>query len=91
MHAGTRYSDIFVQYCVVVYRIVKRAPMRDRIGLACVQHSAVRQVSCARDVHPEYADAVAAALQAGVEVLAYAADVSPTQIELGDRLPFSVD
>ncbi|TDJ38460.1 MAG: DNA/RNA nuclease SfsA [Gammaproteobacteria bacterium] len=57
----------------------------------CVQHTGIRRVSCAAEIDPDYARAVREALDAGVEVLAYAADVSPLATRLGSRLPFTVD
>ncbi len=58
--------------------------------LFCVQHTGIQRVSCATQIDPDYAGAVQDALEAGVEVLAYAAEVSPLATRLGARLPFTV-
>jgi len=54
--------------------------------LFCVQHTGIREVRCAHEIYPEYADAVSAAAQAGVEVLAYGCEVSPTEIRVTQKL-----
>ena len=59
--------------------------------LFCVQHTGIVRVSCAMQVDPDYAGAVRDALDAGVEVLAYAAEVTPLATRLSTRLPFTVD
>jgi sugar fermentation stimulation protein A len=53
----------------------------------CVQHNGVDRVTCADDVDPEYGRALRRARQTGVEVLAFAAEVSPRRIVIGDALP----
>jgi sugar fermentation stimulation protein A len=58
--------------------------------LFCVQHTGIHRVSCAAEIDPDYAAAVRDALDAGVEVLAYAAEVSPLATRLSVRLPFTV-
>ena len=70
----------------------RRVRAGDRAVLMfCVQHTGIRRVSCATQIDPDYAAAVRDALDAGVEVLAYAAEVSPLATRLGTRLPFTVD
>jgi sugar fermentation stimulation protein A len=59
--------------------------------LFCVQHTGIVRVSCATQIDPDYAGSVRDALDAGVEVLAYAADVTPLATRLGTRMPFTVD
>jgi sugar fermentation stimulation protein A len=59
--------------------------------LFCVFHSGIRTVSAAGDIDPAYRAALAEALAAGVEVLVWAADISPAGISLGRPLPFSLD
>lgn len=57
--------------------------------LFCVQHTGVRRVRCAEEIHPEYADAVETASAAGVEVLAYGCRVDSTQLVIERALPFA--
>ena len=45
-------------------------------------------VSIAADIDPTYASALDAAQHAGVEVIAYRADISPYRITLGPRVAF---
>ena len=56
--------------------------------LFCVQRADAEVVEPARDIDPFYADTLTTAVQQGVEVLAYRARVSPTEITLQTRLPF---
>lgn len=56
--------------------------------LFCVQRADAEVVEPARDIDPVYADTLATAVEQGVEVLAYRAQVSPTEITLQTRLPF---
>jgi len=57
----------------------------------CVFHSGITGVSVAGDIDPRYRDALQEAQAAGVEVLAWRADISPGGIVLQDALPFSLD
>lgn len=57
----------------------------------CVQHSAIERVAPAREIDPDYAAALQVALDRGVEVLAYQARLSPQEVALYRRLPFSLD
>lgn len=57
----------------------------------CVYHCGVNRVSAAGDIDPKYRDALGEALEAGLEVLAWGADISPAGIELARPLPFSLD
>ena len=54
--------------------------------LFLVQRSDCRSVGVARDIDPAYARAFDAAREAGVEVLAYACDLSPAGIEVAGAL-----
>ena len=45
-------------------------------------------VSIAADIDPTYAAALDAAQRAGVEVIAYRADIAPNLITLGPRVAF---
>jgi len=57
----------------------------------CVQHTGIRQVTTADHVHPEYGEALRAAVGAGVEVLAYGCEVQPDCIAVTRSLPFDFD
>ena len=57
----------------------------------CVFHSGISSVSAAGDIDPRYRDALAQAQAAGVEVLAWRADISPGGLELLAPLPFQLD
>ena len=57
----------------------------------CVFHDAIESVCVAGDIDPAYRLALLQAMAAGVEVLAWKADISPAGIELSHPLPFSVD
>lgn len=53
-----------------------------------VQRTDAQNVSLASDIDPAYAAAVQSALSAGVEVLAYRANLSPDGVTLGPKLAF---
>jgi sugar fermentation stimulation protein A len=57
----------------------------------CVFHSGVERVCAARDIDPRYSEALQQALDAGVEVLAWGARISPRAIALERALPFALD
>ena len=57
----------------------------------CVLHSGISSVSAAGDIDPAYRKALANAMSAGVEVLAWKADISPAGIALRRPVPFSID
>jgi sugar fermentation stimulation protein A len=57
----------------------------------CVFHQGIERVSAAGDIDPAYRDALALAMEAGVEVLAWATKITPAGLELGESLPFSLD
>jgi sugar fermentation stimulation protein A len=57
----------------------------------CVFHAGVRRVCAAGDIDRRYRDTLAAVVGQGVEVLAWGARVSPTELALDRALPFSVD
>jgi len=54
----------------------------------CVQHTGIERVKVAEDIDPDYASALAEAREAGVEVIAYKAHISPQKIELERALPW---
>jgi len=55
-----------------------------------VQHTGIQRVSPASDIDPVYANTLAKAIDAGVEVLAYGAKMSPNEIVLQRALPFNL-
>ena len=59
--------------------------------LFCVQHTGIEQVSPADDIDPLYAQTLRQAVAAGVEVIAYKAEISPQRIELVRPLPVILD
>lgn len=56
--------------------------------LYCVQHSGIKWVEVAKDIDPDYAQALKEAVAAGVEIYAYRATLSETEIILKDVVPF---
>ncbi|GAB2886149.1 DNA/RNA nuclease SfsA [Microbulbifer echini] len=54
----------------------------------CVQHSAIESVQAAREIDPAYAEALDKAVSAGVQVLAYKAQISASEIVLTKALTF---
>lgn len=56
------------------------------VQLYCVNLSGIEAVRAAREIDPAYAAALSEARAAGVEVLAYAADVTPQEISITRRL-----
>jgi sugar fermentation stimulation protein A len=58
--------------------------------LFCVQRADAKVVEPARDIDPVYADTLRTAVNGGVEVLAYRAQVTTSAITLQTRLPFRV-
>ena len=57
----------------------------------CVFHNGVRRVSAAGDIDPRYRDALAEAMDQGLEVLAWGAQISPGGASLARPLPFTLD
>ncbi len=57
----------------------------------CVFHDGVQRVSAAGDIDPRYRDALAEAMDQGVEVLAWGAQISPGGASLARPLPFTLD
>ena len=53
----------------------------------CVFHTGIQQVRAAAEIDPDYTHALAKALAAGVETLAWRAHISPQQIRLQEALP----
>jgi len=61
------------------------------VQLYCVNLSDIEAVRPAREIDPLYADALRAAHDAGVQVLAYAARLSPEELRLERPLPVLLD
>ena len=57
----------------------------------CVFHQGIDSVSAAGDIDPRYRNALREALAAGVEVLAWGANITPRGIDLLRPLSFSLD
>ncbi len=57
----------------------------------CVLHNGIRSVSAAGDIDPAYREALAQAMAAGVEVLAWRVRVSTGGLEPVGPLPFTLD
>ncbi len=66
-------------------------PATRAILLFCVFHAGVRRVSAAGNIDPRYRDALAEAMAAGLEVMAWDTEISPAGIRLTAGLPFSLD
>lgn len=61
------------------------------VMLYCALHSGITRVSAAGEIDPRYRNTLEAAMETGVEVLAFAASVTPERLALTHALPFSVD
>jgi sugar fermentation stimulation protein A len=57
----------------------------------CVTHTGIDRVAPAWSIDPAYADSLIWAMQSGVEVLAYGADISLTSMALVRRLPVQLN
>jgi len=57
----------------------------------CVAHTGIDRVAPAWSIDPAYADSLIWAMQSGVEVLAYGADISLTSMALVRRLPVQLN
>jgi len=66
---------------------VKRHSHR-AVLLYCVQHTGIEKVGPADAIDPLYGETLRAAIASGVEVMAYAAKVSPYEITITQSLPF---
>jgi sugar fermentation stimulation protein A len=60
------------------------------VQLYCVQRGDVNEVRPADAIDPEYGRTLREALAAGVEVIAYRARVTPTEITIAERIPVNV-
>jgi sugar fermentation stimulation protein A len=57
----------------------------------CVQRSDVSKMRAAHEIDAEYAQALKIAAQTGVEIYAYAADLTPKEVSLKQSLPVLID
>ena len=57
--------------------------------LYLVQRTDAQKVTLAQDIDPKYAQAFDAAGKAGVEVIAYGCNITPSGIDIAQRLPFA--
>ena len=72
-----------------MHELAQMARAGDRaVLLFLVQRTDCRSVSIADDIDPKYADAVAEARAAGVEVMAIGTEISPQGIQIGAPLRF---
>ena len=55
----------------------------------CVQHSQIETVEAAAEIDPAYAAALKEAVAAGVEVIAYQAQLGASEIRLSEPVPFA--
>ncbi|MEO0442167.1 MAG: DNA/RNA nuclease SfsA [Pseudomonadota bacterium] len=58
--------------------------------LYCVQHTGIQSVSPAKNIDPDYAATLKQVVDKGVEVIAYKANISETEIVLNRKLPVVV-
>jgi len=56
----------------------------------CVLHAGIKRVQPAADIDPAYAEALARAMEAGVEVMAWATKLSTAGITLSNAIPFNL-
>jgi sugar fermentation stimulation protein A len=69
--------------------LVRRVQAGDRgLLIFCAQHCGIGRVRIAHEIDPVYAEAVAAAMRMGVEVLAYGCETDLRDMQLSRRLPF---
>ncbi len=72
-----------------VEALVKRVQAGDRgVLIFCAQHCGIRSVRAAQEIHPEYAESLHAAIEQGVEVLAYGCDTDLRHMAIDAPLPF---
>ncbi len=55
----------------------------------CVQHSGINEVKAAEHIDPKYAELLKQAKRAGVEIVAYGAEIQPNEIKLSRKLTVS--
>ena len=58
--------------------------------LFCVQHTAITSVQIARDIDPNYANAIAEAVAAGVDIIALGCSIDEQKIVINQSLPVNI-
>ncbi len=71
--------------------IAVRSQGKRAVLLFCVQHTGVKRVAPADDIDPDYGRLLRKAAEAGVELLAFQAILSPRSISLSCQLPVQLD
>jgi len=61
------------------------------VMLYCVFHQGIQSVCAAGDIDSRYREALLQSMAGGVEVMAWQARITPSEIRLTKELPFSVD
>lgn len=61
------------------------------VMLFCVAHTGIKQIRPADQIDPKYGRLLREAAVAGVEILAYGAEISPESISIQQRLPVILD
>lgn len=64
---------------------------RRAVLLFCVQHSGIERVAPAQAIDPGYAEALHTAARAGVEIVAYRAELDPAEIRLVRPVPVELN
>ncbi len=59
---------------------------RRAVLLFCIQHEGINRFSVATQIDPDYSQALTEAINAGVEVLAYKAEISNSELTLAAPL-----
>lgn len=71
--------------------MVMKAAGHRAVLVFCVQHSGISSVAPADELDPKYGEVLRQGVAAGVEVLAYGADISAEGISLVRALPVVFD
>ena len=58
--------------------------------LFCVQHTAIKSVQIARDIDPDYANAISEAVAAGVNIIAVGCAIDEQKIVINQSLPVNI-
>ena len=93
LRAGTGvFPDARSDRALKHVRALTRRVLANQRGilLFCAPHTGIEKVGIAGDIDAAYAEGVAIALEAGVEVIAYGCDVSPKGVSVKKELPFTI-
>lgn len=66
---------------------VAQSPENEAWLVFCVQHSGIKEVKIAQHIDPEYSKLCVEARQSGVNIVAYACDMSPSKVEVSHSIP----